>query len=62
VSLTSQQEQQQQLQNCERISWNKGNLTISYIMTEDHGLWQCVVSNVVAEVTSNVTIKVKRTS
>jgi len=37
-------------------------LTISYIMTEDHGLWQCVVSNVVAEVTSNVTIKVKRTS
>lgn len=43
----------------ERVTWDGGNLTISSITKDDFGIWQCVVSNPVADVTTDVMVYVK---
>ncbi|CAK8692713.1 uncharacterized protein LOC143462683 isoform X2 [Clavelina lepadiformis] len=45
-----------------RVFWEIGNVTFNSITKEDHGLWQCVVSNAVTEITSDVKINVKYTT
>nr|CAB3255663.1 protein turtle homolog A [Phallusia mammillata] len=46
----------------ERVKQADGNITISSITKDDFGLWQCVVSNAVADVTTDVMLYVKYTT
>ncbi|XP_026689415.2 uncharacterized protein LOC100182555 isoform X3 [Ciona intestinalis] len=48
--------------NGDRVSRNHSSLFITSVSKSDNGIWQCVLSNAVANVTANTTINVKYTT
>nr|XP_039253695.1 roundabout homolog 1-like isoform X1 [Styela clava] len=55
--------EEEEIQDAEnRVSFENGNLTIDSVAKSDHGSWQCVLSNAVASVKTDVMVYVKYTT